>query len=230
MQFPKTDKLELAPVQRGYAVEYSVPATSDTPLIYYWDTLMAHKGILAISIVICLAIAAALTFAMSPVYQAKGVLELETPPQINYAHDGGAGNEVNGQTFDAYVETQIGILQSDTLIRRVMARVNLANRMAEWHPKGLPALRRKYIHLASDGPLSPDQALEVVRKNLNVRQARLNNLIEVYFSSNDPKLAADFVNALADEYALQNLEARWQIAQSAGNWLTSHLADLRNKL
>jgi capsular exopolysaccharide synthesis family protein len=230
MQFPKTtNRLELAPANRGYTVEYTVPTPSDTPLIHYWDALLAHKGVIILSIVFCVAVAAAVTYSMSPVYQAKGVLELQTPAQVNYGRDG-ATADVNGQTFDAYVETQIGILQSDTLIRRVIARVNAANRMAGYQPRGMAAWRAKYIHLASDGPLPSDQVLDVVKKNLNVRQARLNNLIEVYYSANDPKLAADFVNALADEYAVQNLEARWEIAQNAGNWLTRHLADLRTKL
>ncbi len=230
MQFPKTDKLELAPVRQGYTVEYTAPAPADTPLIHYWDTLFAHKGIIALSICFCVAIAAALTFSMSPVYQAKGVLELQTPPQVSYTHDGGGAADVNGQTFDAYVDTQIGILQSDTLIRRVMARVNMTNRMSAYQAHGLAAARRKYLPLPSDGPQTPDQVLEKVKKDLNVRQARLNNLIEVYFNANDPRLAADFVNALADEYALQNLEARWDMAQSAGNWMTRHLTDLRAKL
>lgn len=230
MYFPKSEKTDLAPVRQGYTVEYTAPPPADTPLIHYWDMLLAHKGVIAISVCLCLAVAAVLTFSMSPVYQAKGVLELQLPPQVSYAQNGAGAAEVNGQSFDAYVDTQIGILQSDTLIRRVMARVNLTNRMASYKPHGLVALRRQFIPLSSDGALSPDQALENVRKNLNVRQARLNNLIEVYFNSNDPHLAADFVNALADEYALQNLESRWEMAQSAGNWLTRHLADLRTKL
>jgi capsular exopolysaccharide synthesis family protein len=111
-----------------------------------------------------------------------------------------------------------------------MARVNMTNRMSAYQAHGLAAARRKYLPLPSDGPQTPDQVLEKVKKDLNVRQARLNNLIEVYFNANDPRLAADFVNALADEYALQNLEARWDMAQSAGNWMTRHLTDLRAKL
>src|SRR5438270_186418 len=105
MHFPKTtNKLELAPVQRGYSVEYTVPTPSDTPLIHYWDALLAHKGVIVLSILFCVGIAALVTYSMSPVYQAKGVLELQTPPQLSYAREGAP--DVNGQTFDSYVETQ----------------------------------------------------------------------------------------------------------------------------
>jgi uncharacterized protein involved in exopolysaccharide biosynthesis len=127
------------------------------------------------------------------------------------------------------LDTQIGILQSDTLIRRVIMRLNVAQRMDTFHPQGLVALRDKYLSRGTHQP-TPEEVFDNTRKNLVVRQSRLNNLIEVLYSAPDPKLASDFVNALADEYQQQNLETRWQTSQSAGNWFARHLSDLRTQL
>jgi capsular exopolysaccharide synthesis family protein len=230
MRLLSNEARDLAPVRNGHETEFMARPTQDTPLIHYWDALMAHKGVLALSILCGLLIAALVTVSMRPLYQAKGVIELQPPPSTGYGRDSAAAQDVNGQTFDSYIDTQIGILQSDTLLRRVIARIHFGERLASYEPHGLAALRTKVLPFTYSRHNSPEQILDNAKRNLNVRQSRLNNLIEIYFNAHDPALAAEFVNTLADEYAAQNLETRWEMAQSAGNWLTRHLTDLRSKL
>ena len=55
-------------------------------------------------------------------------------------------------------------------------------------------------------------------------------LVEVTCDSPDPKVAASFVNAVAEEYIQQNLEVRWQMSQRTGEWLSTQLEDMRVKL
>ncbi|MBZ5579515.1 MAG: polysaccharide biosynthesis tyrosine autokinase [Acidobacteriia bacterium] len=177
-------------------------------------------------------IAVLFSFSMSPEYQGRASLELQTPPAASYgARDGDGESAINGPNFDSYLDTQIGILQSDTLIRRVIARLNLAQQMKAYMPQGLAALRVKYLSmLGITPPATSEEIFEAAKRNLVVHQARLNNLVEILYNAHDPTLAADFVNTLADEYQQQNLEARWQTSQSAGNWFARHLTDLRSQL
>ena len=47
-------------------------------------------------------------------YQARGSLELQIPAALSYSsRDAEARGAVDGQTFDSYLEVQIGILESE---------------------------------------------------------------------------------------------------------------------
>jgi polysaccharide biosynthesis transport protein len=227
MQITRVTSRRYAPARAGYRLDLSSPPPSSSR-----DVLWVHKKVFLLSIVSCLAIAALFSFSMTPEYQAKAALELQAPPAVSFgSQDGEARSTINAPSFDSYLDTQIGILQSDTLIRRVIGRLNLGERMKGDVSHG-PNLPTKYLAaLGGSTPVAAgEQVFETAKKNLVVRQSRLNNLVEVLYASHDPKLAADFVNTLADEYQQQSLEARWQVSQSAGNWFTRHLTDLRAQL
>jgi polysaccharide biosynthesis transport protein len=228
MQIIKSNNFSSVPAPLEYHQTFSAPPPFEGPRHKFLDVLFGHKLLFSACVVLCLSLAALFTFAMPPVYQAKGVLELQSPPAgastFATREPEGAGS-INAQTFDSWIETQIGILESDTLVRRVIARVDLQNKLNGEPPSAFA----RFLHI-SKHPVTPQETFEIAMSSLKVRQSRLNNLVEVLYNSHDPKLSADFVNALADEYEQQNLESRWQMAQNAGNWLTKHLADLRSKL
>src|SRR5215469_13765629 len=194
MQLTKVPNRRYLPSRPTYRVESTPP-----PQSRIWDVLMVHKKAFFGSLFLCTAIAVLFSFSTTPEFQARGSVELETPPSLSYAgRDGEAMNAVNGPTFDSYLDTQIGILQSDTLIRRVIMRLNLAERMKAYHPQGLVALRDEYASTRAH-ELTPEEVFEKTRASLVVRQSRLNNLIEVLYSAPEPRLASDFVNTLVDE-------------------------------
>lgn len=216
---------------RRHAANYAAhrPESSRPPAVPLGEILRPHKWIIAGSLIGGLAVAALYSFSVSPMYQARGSIELQAPPVVSYARASEA-NPIGGPSFGAYLETQIGILQSDTLIRKVIARVHLAERLSRSHATGLVALREKYLRLPGEiRPLSDEGVFTAAKKNLTVLQSQ-NELIEIRYASPDPKLSADFVNALADEYQQANLEARWQASESAGNWFARQVADLRRQL
>jgi len=231
MHIIKSNNFSSVPARADFPPAYSAPTTYDAPRSTFKDVLLAHKLLFGACLLLCVAIAALFSFSVPPVYQAKGLLELQAPPSASLfsTKDGAAAGAINSQTFDSWIETQIGILESDTLIRRVVARLSLEDRLNARQYQGLPALWHKYVSLRHK-PYTRDEAFEVAANSLKVRQSRLNNLVEILYNSDDPQLAAAFVNTLADEYEQQNLESRWQMAQSAGDWMTKHLGEMRAKL
>jgi len=209
-------------------LEYAPPPTPN-----YWDLLWTHRFAFTMSVVACVAVAALFTFSTTPVYQARGSLEIQIPRAPSYAREGEAAAQMYMQTFDSYLDTQIGILQSDTLIRRVISRLHLAVVLSPRRVRGPAALWAKYFNRNSAkmaDAVANDAVFETVKKNLTVRQSRLDNLVEILYNANDPQLAASFVNTLAEEYEQQNLETRWQMSENAGNWFAKHLSDLRKQL
>jgi capsular exopolysaccharide synthesis family protein len=189
-------------------------------LHYFGDAIWTHRRLFASCLILCIGIATVFSFLRKPAYQARGSLELQIPSAVAYARDSQVAG-VDGQSFDSYLDVQIGILGSDTLIRRVIARLGLAERTDYHHSR--------WLKLSSRSPSSED-VFETVKNDLIVRHSRLNKLIEVLFRADDPHLAADFVNTLINEYQQQNLESRWQMVQSTDKWLSHHLIEIRAQL
>ncbi|HEY8715306.1 MAG TPA: polysaccharide biosynthesis tyrosine autokinase, partial [Candidatus Acidoferrum sp.] len=65
---------------------------------------------------------------------------------------------------------------------------------------------------------------------LTVEPVKRSRLIEVTFESNDPQIAAQVVNTLTSVYIDANLEARWEAAQKASDWLAQQLDAMKGKL
>jgi succinoglycan biosynthesis transport protein ExoP len=217
MQIIQSKDVHPLPIRTEYRADYSDGPSVSTALSDLRDVLWAHRELFLVSVLVCFGIAAIFSFTRVAMYRARGSVELQMPAPTSYSSRDGDAQAVTGQSFDAYLEAQMGILESDTLVRKAMQSLNLPERAANQQP---------HASRATDA----EDLLETTKKNLVVHQSRLNNLIEVLYSSEDPRLAADFVNTLVDEYARQNLEARWQMAQSTGTWLTGHLNELRSQL
>ena len=75
-----------------------------------------------------------------------------------------------------------------------------------------------------------NQALGTAAGSVKVLASGVTRIVDLRTDSTSPKLAADFVNTLAEEFIEQNLEARWQSTEHTGEWLTNQLRDLRVKL
>ena len=230
MQIIKANPVSSIPARADFHPTFSAPQIYDAPRTSFRDVLWQHKWLFLLSLMLCLGLAALYSLSMPPVYQAKGLLELQAPPNASAfgTKDGQAAGVINAQTFDSWIETQIGILESDTLVRRVVARLGLEDKLNAEQYQGIPAILHKYV--LQHKPYTKEDAFDIASKNLKVRQSRLNNLVEIVYNADDPQVAAAFVNALADEYEQQNLESRWQMAQNAGDWMTKHLSDMRSKL
>src|SRR3569833_1922428 len=122
------------------ALDYSTTSIEGSWLSSSLDVLSRHFTIFGVCLVACFGISAIYTFSSAPCYQGRGVLELHTPPASSYVatgRDGQSQGTVDGQSFHSYIEAQIGILQSDTLVRRVIARLHLADRVRSPNPKWL---------------------------------------------------------------------------------------------
>jgi len=70
-------------------------------------------------------------------------------------------------------------------------------------------------------------AIDKVRKATQVRRIGLTYAIEITFSSPDAVKAAKIANALAQAYLTEQLEAQFEAARRAADWLSERLVGLR---
>ena len=132
------------------------------------------------------------------------------------------------------IRTQIQILQSDSLVERVIAKLKLSKPSDLTKATDRVSAWRRALNLSepeAKDALSPwESLLQSASGGVKVRAVGQTRLVEVSCDSTDAKLAADFANALADEFIESNIEARWKMTQRTGEWLTKQIDELRIKL
>lgn len=214
----------------GYPPEMEEPDGSG--LLEYWRILRRRKGTLILISGLGLLAAILVTLPQTPIYQASTTLEILELNQdfmnmknVQQMADGGSSNLMMD------IQTQIKILQSDSLLDRVMDSLQASDSHAAGQGTGRVSAWRRALHLpessSTDGRA---EELKQMAKNLKVRASGQTRLVEVLVDSTDAKLAAAFANKLTQEYIEQNMDARWKMSQRTGEFLSKQIDDMRVKL
>ncbi len=136
---------------------------------------------------------------------------------------------------DQAVQSQVLLLGSRELSIDAIRRLNLIGN-AEFDPlAGAPRPWTRLLILAglvqNPANLSPeDRVLDTFSDRLRVFPARGSRVINVEFTSADPKLAAAGANMMTDLYLRTQEAAKLGSARSAGTWLSDTIQPLRKKV
>jgi len=198
---------------------YEIGEAEEGPNIRaYWQIIRKHLWTIITALLVIVSLGLLATLKQKPVYRAQALLEIaKENPNILTVQELFQLENVS----DNYLETQYKVLQSETLARRVIGDLRL-DRVKEFSPgaeKGLPA-----------DPQTEQIVLRRFQDRLSVEPVRRSRLVQVSFESEDPRLAADVMNALASNYVQENLETRWEATQKASEWLSQQLQNLKAKL
>ena len=222
---------------RPQYIEAPSPEVIEEPgpglLLEYWDILRRHKGTLILIAFLGLLASLLLTLPQTPIYQARASLEIQNLNEnfLNMRDVSPTTNGGESSPPESDLQTQVKILQSESVLERVIAKLNLEKKLPDEENRGRLSAWRNALGLPEWRPDSPrEEALRLVTKNLKVSTEANTRLVEILYDSKDPQLAADFVNALTAEFIQQNLEARWKTTQQTGEWLTRQMEDVRIKL
>ena len=202
-------------------------------LLEYWDILRRHKGTLILIAFLGLLASLLLTLPQTPIYQARASLEIQNLNEdfLNMREMNPTANGSGSYPPQYDLQTQAKILQSESVLERVIAKLHLEQKLSAEKDRGRLSAWRNALGLPewrSDSPR--EEVLRLVTKNLKVSTEASTRLVEILYDSKDPQLAADFLNALTTEFIQQNLEARWKTTQQTGEWLTHQMEDVRIKL
>jgi capsular exopolysaccharide synthesis family protein len=202
-------------------------------LLEYWDILRRRKGaILLIAFLGALA-AVLLTLPQTPVYQARASLEIQNLNEnfMNMREVNPTASDGPSYSADYDLQTQVTILQSESVLDRVISKLQLEKKFFDQQDGSRVSAWRKALGLSRPAPVSLRQAaLARLKQNLKVQTQINTRIVEILYDSTDPKLAAQTANAITTEFIQENLEARWQTTQRTGEWLARQMEDFRNKL
>jgi succinoglycan biosynthesis transport protein ExoP len=199
----------------------------------YWQILRRRKGTLILIVFLGLLVALLFTIPQTPIYQARGSIEIQNLNE-NFLNTRNVSPTADGGTSDtpgSDLQTQAKILQSESLIDRVVAKLGLGKKLFPEQGSGRLSAWRNALGLP-EGKQVPtrEKILAVVSDNLKISTGANTRLVEIRYDSADPQLAADFVNTLTTEFIQQNLESHYKSTQQTGEWLTHQMEDVRIKL
>src|SRR5271169_5203625 len=159
----------------------------------------------------------------TPLYTASTQVLLEQrekPPGLEVS-DGRVDNY-------SYMENQLAILQSDSLLRRVVIKERLAiSRPDAKEPQSADVAKEMSTSAEEQ---SIRNAINSLRGGLGISRHGDGQVLNISIAWNDPVRAAQLANAVADAYVVDQLDARLESAKRASGWLSDRLVELRQQL
>lgn len=188
----------------------------------YWNILNKRRWtIVTVTFIVTLLVAIA-SFKMTPIYEATVHLDIEADTlQIQSLND--LFRQI--PTDEAFIGTQIQVLEGDSLAERTIEQLGLARDQA-W----AAAIRQANSPLSGKPTTSPDGLLTPFKSCLHVQKVRDSHVVNVSFESADPGLSAKVANALANNYIEYNFREKYDATRQASGWMEHQLDELKAKV
>jgi len=251
---PSVESAPAPPAPRG---TYGYPGggypvrTSDDgqPHIAAYIRALAKRWRLILVTFLALAMPGAiLSFTGPDIYQARAriVIDTQTPEMT-------AIRPAATPTQSDEIQTHAAELRSRAVAHRAIVQLKIwqnpafgvDNTPPFWDPRALlarvsGAVRELFRSRRSaavpnapagaGGPADQPGLVDAFLGHVAVDPLPLSRLIDIKYSSSDPRLSADAANALARAYVEQDLDSRFQSAKIAANWLDGQLAEQRKRV
>lgn len=179
----------------------------------------ARIGLIAIVLVTTVVTTLVVTLALPRTYRAAASLLIESRDAQSL---GSGTQEINFHTpqeRQSYLQTQIDILSSRKVARKVIERLDLVDADA----------RASFLEETGGVGTVEDWLAERLLRNLKIDVTQ-SNVLQAIYSAPEAERAARVANAFADAYLETLLELRTNPARNAAAWLDEQLAGLRRDL
>jgi succinoglycan biosynthesis transport protein ExoP len=192
-------------------------------LLDYLLILRKHQWLILTFLLTVVTVVTIASFKMKPVYQASARVEVDREAQNMLPFQGDNSYE-EYMDMENYIETQTKILESETLAFQTIKSLDLGRYPEFGGTPNTPSFTQSAA--ASQRPA----ILSAFLGRLSVKRVPNSQLVEVTFEAEDPRLAAQVVNAHLQNYIEQNFRSKYDATTQASTWLSSELEELRIKV
>jgi succinoglycan biosynthesis transport protein ExoP len=204
-------------------------STNYDSLLDYWHILFRHRKTLLSFVLAGLLGAIAFSLMQTRIYRVRTSLEIQGINDLEMK----SPTDSNGSyvTPESYVETQVKLLQSESLLEHVIDKLQLHDERpsVRWRTFALSVVHSLGFAKNTQFP-EREELIRQMQSNLTVRTSGNSHLLEVLYESPDPKRAADVANTLVSQFIELSQEERWKAAQGTADWLTKHLDEMKVQL
>jgi len=209
-------------------------------LLDLWKVVRRRRWVIFTITLLLIGAAIATSVFSTRRYQATGEIQVQKDSSDALGLDemmGSAAGASDALDANITLQTQAKILESQTLGLGVVDQLHMtdtADFQSHFNPLGwvLGLLSPKGVpdpHFASleASPKKRDHAFSVFKDNTKIAPVAGTRLIEVSYTSSDPKLASAAVNSLIQGLIDYNFQTRYTATSQASEWLGKQLSDLR---
>jgi succinoglycan biosynthesis transport protein ExoP len=227
-----------------------LPEEDAVSLRDYWIVILKYRWtIVAFLLAIALVAVIALWWA-TPLYTARATLHIENrSPNIVGVPE---AFPLSGSNLDQYYQTQLNLLKSRTLAAQVIQDLRLASDPRFETPvENLPTWVQNHVRrwvkpvvtwlllqlgMVSEDPEQqtplfelgvPPGLIDLYLKQLIIAPVEVSQLVTVSFSSVEPALSRDVVNAHVSTFIRTSLLTRFELTAEARQFLQEKLAELK---
>src|SRR5262245_9923833 len=153
-------------------------------------------------------------------------MERETPSVLGFKDPA----EVNERGWgDEYYQTQYKLLQSRSLVRKVVEEMNLLQDPAFGGPRSEAEVEAVKASAPGESAVL-ERTIDAFLGRLKVQWQRNSRLIDVGFEAPRPEMASRVANTVPDLYIQQVLEFRYQTSSEAAEFLGRQMEEQRKKV
>ena len=188
-------------------------------VVWLWRVLERGKKIIVACVLLCVGLGALYCVLKTRRYEAVADLAIH-PEASDTLNLSDTSLSSLGDDWNVRLETNVRILKSATLAQAVIDKLHL-ERTPEYairDSKDLTDNDRRHLLLGIFG------------RSLEVQSVPRTQVVEIRFRNRDPKLAADVVNALSEEFQQYNFVTRYRATQQASKWLTQQLNTIKTNV
>src|SRR5438874_1600859 len=188
----------------------------------YWNIVNKRRWTIVTVAFIVTLLAAINSFRTTPIYEATARLDIEADtPQIQSLND----LYRQAPTDEAFIGTQIQVLESDNLAQQTIEQLGLARDPA-W---------TSVVGMGNDVPpvqlqASEDRLLMPFKHRLHVQRIQGSHVVNISFESPDPGLSTKIANSLANNYIEYNFRQKYDATRQASGWMEQQLDELKAKV
>jgi protein tyrosine kinase modulator len=161
-------------------------------------------------------VAIALTFILPKTYFGEAAVIVDSK-----ISDPVTGLVIPQQLESTNIATQIDVISSHNVALKVVDKLKLAL---------IPEVKERFIEDTDGEGSIRDWLAEGLLRRLEVKPARLSNLVIIRFKANDPVFAATVANAFSDAYIQTSMELTADPARRQAAWFETQLAQLRESV
>jgi capsular exopolysaccharide synthesis family protein len=237
-----------------------LPAQDEVHLLDFWKLLVKRRRLVILLFLLVFVVTAYVNFSATPLYTASAMLQIEpqNPAVTGLAEI--LSSKPEGSTQYDYYQTQYVLLRSRTLAARVITSLQLASdptfrrrstsdseieRVTSWiltplqliinygtrlfSPTG-PPKEAVLPHSRTTEPSVPPSLIIRYLRFLKVTPVKNTRLVEIAFSTPDPRLSQKLANAHAAGFIRMVIDNRAALTDEAREFLDKKNAELRAKL
>lgn len=215
-----------------------------------FGTIWRRKWVVIITTLLFVGGAYAILTRLTPIYSANAKVMLDAR-ETNVVE---LEDVISGIPADSkYVQGEVAIIMSNQLLARVVDKLRL-DRDREFNPTlrkksfirgwreeamaSLPLDLRLMLGMGGRGPVDPELAKEAerlaiirsLRRAVSAYQEGKSLVITIAVDSRSPRKAALIANQIADQYLVDQLEAKFEATRRATSWLNERVADLKARV